>query len=606
MRHSAEVRSWNPKLIRGLRRKSTWVGCGVVLLLVVIGVSVWLGVRAYLAQKEVAECERLAKAAQSALAAGEVDQAKASAKLLASHIDAAEGYVDDPIWWSAGRLPLIGTNFSTASQLVTVLSDVVHGAVLPLADVAGSVGPNAIRPSHGRLDLQAISDAHPVVDHASAVLQEAAKQVALVRVGAGGLPQLREGVDRVKTLLNQTAEQVSVADKATSILPTMLGDAGPRTYLVLFQNNAELRASGGIPGAVAEVQVDNGHIVLGRQAEAKDFPKFPNPVLPLADQTKGLYGPITGQYFQDVNLVPQFPLAASLAAEMWKRQYGDQVDGVISLDPVVLSYLLKATGPVKLSTGESLDSTNAVQLLLSDAYAKYTGTGKDDFFAAAAAAVFARVANGGFEPKPMVDALGRAVEEHRLLAWSPKEGEEEALEAAGMSGSLPSQTPAHGVFGVYLNDATGSKMDYYLKESYGIGGVLCRADGRPTWEVEVTLTSTAPADAATSLPDYVTGAGSYGVKPGDVKTQVNVYAPPSAIYMAAWKNSLPLDVHRDMDSGHPVAQTNVELAPGQSATLRFQFLGAPQADQHPDLISTPLIDNPSPAVLALSCPGVAH
>ncbi|MEA5456985.1 DUF4012 domain-containing protein [Sinomonas sp. JGH33] len=602
---SAPVKHAAPSRRRALfdwrsRRVRAW-GIGAVVLLVLVAAAVWLGVRAHLAQQEIAEAERLAKVVQTQIAQGHADQARDAAQQLASHVDSAHGYVSDPVWLSAGYIPIAGTNFSTTTQLAGILSDVTHGAVLPLAEVSQNIDPATVKPAHGVLDVQAIAAAQPKVSQAASVLQDAYFTVAKVQPGFGAVPQLSEGIDRLKDLLRQAAQQAVAANTATSVLPAMLGDSGPRTYLVLVQNNAELRATGGIPGAAVEVHVDHGHITLGRHTEAKEFQKFPSPVLPLADQTKGLYGTIVGEYFQDINLVPQFPLTAGLAVEMWKRQYGNQADGVLSIDPVALSYLLQATGSVSLPTGETLDSSNAVRVLLSDAYAKYQGAGKDDFFSTTAGAVFAKIASGGFHPKPMMDALDRSVRERRLLAWSPQAKEQDAIQAAGMSGELPDQTPQHGVFGVYLNDATGAKMDYYLRESYRVGGVVCREDGRPTWAVEVTLTNSAPADAGTSLPGYVTGAGIYGVKPGNVKTQVNVYAPPSSVYLGSWKDGAPLNVHQDMNSGYPVAQTDAELSPGQSVTLRFQFLGAAHADEKPDMISTPTVNTSSTSDLSLSC-----
>ncbi|WP_171042370.1 DUF4012 domain-containing protein [Sinomonas gamaensis] len=576
--------------------------------MVVIACSVWLGARALLAQREIAESERLAKVVQTQLLAGQADQAKESAASLTSHVDSARAYVTDPLWQVAGLLPLIGTNFSASAKMTAILSDVAHGAVLPLSSVASNVNPSTIKPANGALDLGTLVAAQPAIARANGVLHNAYVDVTSLEPGFGALPQVIDGVDRFKTVLSDASEQVSAADNVAGILPSMLGDSRPRTYLVLFQNNAELRATGGIPGAAAEVRVDHGHITLGRQTAAKDIRKFPQPVLPLADQTKGLYGEITGQYFQDVNLVPQFPLTARLAGEMWKQQFGTQVDGVISLDPVALGYILQATGPVKLPSGDVLDSSNAVRLLLSDAYAKYEGlvVQKDDFFSAAAASVFSKISAGGFQPKPMIDALNRAGRERRLLVWSSDQKEQEVIEKANVSGALPPPSPAQGTFGVYLNDATGSKMDYYLRETYRAGGVVCRADGRPTWEVEITLTNAAPADAAKSLPEYVTGGGAFGVQPGYVKTQVNVYAPPAGIFTNAWLDGAPLDVHRDMDSGYPVAQTQTLLAPRQSATLKFQFLGAPGADAKPNLVSTPTVNNFQKSDLSLTCPDVVR
>lgn len=583
-------------------RRRPWLLVAGAVLLLIAASSVWLGTRAYLAQREITESERLAKAVQTQILAGQISQARKSAEQLAFHVDAANRYVDDPVWQAAGFLPIVGTNFTTATQLTGILSTVTHGAVVPLSDVAASISPATIKPAHGVIDLQALAAARPAVAQANDVLQNAYSQVASLSPGVGALPQLTDGIGRFKVVLGQAAQQVSTAATATSLLPSMLGETGPRTYLVLFQNNAELRATGGIPGAAAEIHVDHGHITLGRQAAATDIPYFAQPVLPLADQTKGLYGPIIGQYFQDVNLAPQFPLSARLAAEMWKQHFGDQLDGVVSLDPIALSYLLQATGPVHLPTGETMDSSNAVKLLLSDAYAKYGGVQKDAFFSTAAAEIFAKIAAGEFRPQPMLDALHRSAVERRLLVWSPDQKEQEAIDTANLSGALPARDPSHGVFGVYLNDATGAKMDYYLRESYKLGGVMCRADGRPTWQIEVTLTNVAPADAAKSLPEYVTGGGVYGVNPGNIKTQVNVYAPPSAIYLGSWQNGKPINVHRDMDSGYPVAQTAAVLSPGQTTTLKFQFLGAVKTGSSPGLISTPTINNSTKVTArTLSC-----
>lgn len=579
-------------------------GAGVAALLL-LACCMWLGVRAFLAQNEISEAQRLAKVIQTQVVAGQGSEARDTARQFAAHVDAGQSYVDDPIWSLAGHLPLVGSNFSTVSRLADILGTVTHQAVLPLADVAGTISPATLKPSHGAVDLQPIAAARPAIVQAHRTLQDASDQLAAITPGDGTLPPVQDGLDRFKAVANEAAQQLSAADTATGVLPAMLGSEAPRTYLVLFQNNAELRATGGIPGAAAEVRVDHGRITLGRQSSGKNIGPFKEPVLPLTDQTKGLYEPIIGQYFQDVNLTPQFPLSARLATEMWRLQFGQKVDGVISLDPVALSYLLKATGPVQVPGGTSMDSTNAVRLLLSDSYAEYNVVQqKDEFFATSAAAVFEKVAAGGFQPKAMLDALSRAASERRLLAWSPNQQEQDAIAAGNLSGWPPASSSSKDSFGVYLNDATGSKMDYYLREGYRVGGVMCRDDGRPTWQVEVTLSSAAPANAATALPRYVTGGGVFGVPPGQVKTQVNVYAPQSAVFLGAWRDTAAIDVHRDADAGYPVAQTYVTLAPGASTTLRFQFLGDPHAVTTPGLISTPTVNTPAFSEVALSCKDV--
>ncbi len=116
-------------------------------------------------------------------------------------------------------------------------------------------------------------------------------------------------------------------------------------------------------------------------------------------------------------------------------------------------------------------------------------------------------------------------------------------------------------------------MDYYLDKKVSVGSSVCRKDGRPTSVVEVTLKNTAPADAATSLPRYVTGGGAFGTEPGKIKTLVAVYAPSNAIYLSASQDGKAAGLQTTVDGDHPVAQLRTLLAPGQSTTFRVAFLG---------------------------------
>ncbi|MGP2481120.1 DUF4012 domain-containing protein, partial [Listeria monocytogenes] len=83
---------------------------------------------------------------------------------------------------------------------------------------------------------------------------------------------------------------------------------------------------------------------------------------------------------QDVTQVPDFAVGAPLAREMWRRQTGTAVDGVIAVDAVALSSLLEATGPVTLPTGDVLTSADAVPLLLDEVYRRYPDPKSHDVF----------------------------------------------------------------------------------------------------------------------------------------------------------------------------------------------------------------------------------
>ena len=308
----------------------------------------------------------------------------------------------------------------------------------------------------------------------------------------------------------------------------MLGADGPRTYLLLFQNNAEWRSLGGITGAVAAIRTDGGALSLQAQASSSDFPRYDDAVLPLDEEVLGIYGTRPGRYIQNVTQVPDFALSGALAQEMWERETGETVDGVIAVDPVALSYLLEATGPVTLPTGDELTADNAVDLLLNEVYFRYEAPAEQDaFFAAAAAAVFEAVAGGGADPAALLSALTRAGDEHRLLLWSDHEEDQELLADTTLAGGLPVTDDDTARFGVFLNDGTGSKMDYYVTADTVVGWDTCMIDDAGDAQGEatlgVTITNTAPG--ADSLPRYITGGGGFGVPAGTARTVGYLYLP---------------------------------------------------------------------------------
>lgn len=576
---------------RGNRARTVlWIVLAVVLLL--IFAVAWVGVRGVLAKGHLERAFADVSTLRSQLSSGDTSGAQATAAKLEDEASAARSLTSDPIWATSEYVPFFGTNLRAVRQVAAVVDDVATGAVAPVAGVVGELGSDSFAPKDGKVDLGPLVRAQAPMQQAATTIDKASKDVGAIDV-SGTLSPVTSAVNQLRTALQSVEGQVGVANRVVQLAPAMLGADGDRRYLLLFQNNAELRAGGGIPGAVALLNVQDGGISLQDQRSGSSFGPYPESVLPLDVGTRGLYGEITGRYMQDVTLTPRFDVSGALAREMWKRETGTEVDGVLALDPVTLGYLLQATGPVTLQTGDTLTADNAVQLLLSDVYARYPDPKvQDAFFASAASSVFEKVSSGGFDAKQFVAALTKSAAEDRLRLWSADDGEERLIAGTALAGELPTASAQTRQFGVYLNDGTASKMDYYLEKTVSVGAALCRADGRPTSAVEVTIKNTAPADAATSLPRYVTGGGAFGTDPGNIKTLVAVYAPENGIYLGSSQDGKQVPVQTVMDGGHPVVQLQTLLAPGQSTTFRVAFLGDEKYAKA--------------AVDALSTPGVRH
>jgi hypothetical protein len=165
---------------------------------------------------------------------------------------------------------------------------------------------------------------------------------------------------------------------------------------------------------------------------------------------------------------------------------------------------------------------------------------------------------------------------------------------------LPSvDAPGRPSIGVFLNDGTAAKLDYYLREKVTVSRTDCATD-RARYGVHIELTSTVPDTKVSPLPAYVLGDGGLGLAPGTMRTQVYVYAPVGGAIASATTGGTPTTLGAGVESGRAVGIVTVDLAPGKTVALDFAVDGTvlPTAsglhDVSPDVRLTPLA---TPALL---------
>lgn len=590
-----------PPAARTAGRVLAWT-LGALLVLAVIGAG-WIGVRGALAYGHLRDAQHAASGAAEVLK--DPTTAAALVSEVSADTKAARELTSDPIWQAAESLPWIGPQLNAVSTVAAAIDDVASESLTPLAEVAASFSLDSLRPVDGRFDLAAFSSIEEAATTGADGLSDAAASVSRIDESLLLAP-VRDAVTEVHDLLDSTAVTADALARATALLPAMLGADGPRNYLVVFQNNAEWRSLGGIVGAMTMIHTEDGSLQLAAQGSSSDFSRYDDPVLDLGSDLTAIFGTHPARWIQNVTQMPDFAVGAPLAREMWLRETGVAVDGVVSMDPVALSYLLEATGPIDLPTGDQLSADNAVSLLLNEVYLRYERPADQDaFFALAAAAVFEKLASGAADPAALVAALGRAGDERRLLLWSAIPEDQEVLEGTTLVGPLPIDDENQRGFGVYLNDSTGSKMDYYVTPATTLTWNSCTPAAADTVTGEVTLTlsltNNAPADAATSLPDYITGGGAFGVDPGFAKTLTYVYLPAGAELTDATVSDGG-GFGGGFHQGRQVLSFSTLLAPGQNATasitVRFAEPGAANAVTW----LTPTTNPALPTAFGASCP----
>jgi hypothetical protein len=564
---------------RRLRRIRRWTlrGVAALVILIVLGVG-WLALRGYQARGHLQSAAQLVSTLQEQTRAGDGEGAGLTLQLLQEQTGGARAKTTDPVWRIAGAAPWAGDDIAAVAGMSRAVDDLARRGLPPLVESAGSLDPASLAPKNGRIDLGTLERLRPrIVTADNEIRRVSADVTGLDRDGL--LPQVRAAVDQLQAKLDDASALTGTGRKAATLLPPMLGAHGARTYLLIFQNPAEARATGGLPGAYAVVRADRGTVrMIGQGTAAQDLKSFSKPVLPLTAEQHALYTDRLGTFPGDVNFTPHFPTTAKLFREMYRKRTGQTVDAVAATDPIALSYLLRGSAPLPLPGGETLRADNAVRLLLADVYAKYPDpVTQDTFFAAAAGTTFKALANGQIGGTAALDGLTRAGDEHRVLIWSSRPAEQRVLEATQLGGSLPQREGRTPTIGVFLNDGTGAKLHYYVRQSLQVVGGSCGRDGQRQFRIRVTLSSTAPRSG---LPASVLG-GAAGLPPGVVRTNVLLFSPVDGGVDGATVDGAPVGLGTGFERGRMVGYTTLDLPPGATRSVEFTVSTAAVGDRDP-------------------------
>ncbi|WP_180964508.1 DUF4012 domain-containing protein [Microbacterium sp. UMB0228] len=526
---------------------------------------------------------------QAAVLSADRPAATAAAAQLSDETAAAVSTTGSPLWALAATLPVIGDDLAAVRSVAEIADQLARDVIEP----ATSIDLDAFRPVDGRVDLDALSALAPTIDRIAAGVATAADTMSTID-RSQLTDQVATGVTMVDEALSKATPLLAPLRDLARLLPDALGAEGPRDYLLMFQGNSEARSLGGNAAVFLILRADAGRLEITGFADSSDFAQpTPEPVAPLDPEAVAIFGDKIGKYTPDFTMVPDFPSAASIMQGWWAQIGPTDFDGMVSVDPVALSYLLRATGPLMLPTGDALTADNAVPLLLNEVYFRYEDpTMQNAFFAGAASSVFSALTSGAFAPDVLMAALSQAVDERRLLYLSDDEDEAALVSTSPLAGTLPADTANATEIGVFVNDNTGSKKSYYLDMST----TLCRGEG--TIEGTTTLTSTLDATTASQLPYYITGPY---YAPADISTYVAIYGPTGGTLNEIRVDGVPVQpISAGQHLGRPVVK--VEVLHHLDAEHSIQFVFTPPQSSHGalGLVQTPL-SRQSPVQITDAC-----
>lgn len=559
---------------RRRRRVWPWVLLGVfVLLLVTGGVVAVLGLQFMDEVKTARSALEKAKAGISTLGSqlGTGDQAaiEATAVGITENVAVASETVEGRLWDIAARVPFVGQNVDAVQRVTRAVDILVTRALPPGMHFLSTVDLDRLTVEGGGINLEPFRQVQGSIPEIAGAFADAEAMVAPIDT-ASLLPEVSEPIDEILAVIEQAAPALGVAEKYLPTLLNIAGSGGTKTYLLIFQNNAEIRATGGNPAASMIVTVTDGRLGYADQASSTTFYDAGTQgieYVSLPPETTGLYLPTLTKHSQDYNFTPDFPTTAQLFQALWAQTSGASFDGVISIDPVVLAHMLAVAGPVTLATGETLTADNAVSVLLSESYERYpTGEESDVFFADAAKRVFDHLTSSSWDPLRMLEALETSAAEQRVyLAFADPAAQALAVEF-GVDGALRTDNSTQTQVGIYLNDSSVGKLEYHLTAGVSAS---CDAAAR-TMTTTMTLHNSITDDIRS---DYTLGLrnGSYGIPDTTMMLDVLFFAPPGAqiVQTEPARGDVPKWERSGIEKGNTALSKTVFVAKDETVTVAY-------------------------------------
>ncbi|HSW88206.1 MAG TPA: DUF4012 domain-containing protein, partial [Candidatus Saccharimonadales bacterium] len=290
------------------------------------------------------------------------------------------------------------------------------------------------------------------------------------------------------TKMGKYQQGINVLSGTVGLLPHALSTNSKHTYLVLFQNNFELRPGGGVIGSYGLLTFDHGKMSDFVIHDVKDadgqLRKHIDPAFAIRR-----YMGIVHQYLRDSTFDPDYVVDAQKASDVLQTAIGQKVDGVMAVDLTFIKYLLSVTGPVYISEQHTTVTQNNFFTLAVGQ------TENNNFLNNVFVTLWNKLQSGGqINVGTLIQKSQQAIQEKHLLFALANITDQNQLSVNGVSSSLWDPRPQNtGVINDYMGiseaNIGANNANYFvkrqIKQSVSIDG-----NGTLKGEVHLTYTNT--------------------------------------------------------------------------------------------------------------------
>lgn len=347
------------------QRKIVIYGVGG-LAVIMLFLSILIAAPAYATYKKGMKLADSARSLKDSVNSQDISVVKAQMQTFRSDLNSFEKSYNRLTWMKI--MPYVGHYISDgqhgikAGQYGLDTAEIIIQTVEPYADIIGFAGANSREANspedtaNDRIEflVQTIDE---VLPHMDEIIQKATLANAeLQKIDPEKYPekfrgrQVRSNLKEILVLSDEATSMIADSKPLLEQAPYMLGLDGKRTYLLLFQNDKELRATGGFITAYSILDVENGKIspVVSSDIYNLDNNYRPHIDAPseMVDYLKGIYVTNPNMRLRDLNWWPDYELSMET---FWEEASGagiDDVDGIIAVDTHVVVNILDVLGQI--------------------------------------------------------------------------------------------------------------------------------------------------------------------------------------------------------------------------------------------------------------------
>ncbi len=506
--------------------------------------------------------DELQRGADSLLA-GQVPDATAAFDGAREAADAASSLTAHPGAVVAGWLPAIGDDV----QAVGALADaavLTADAGQTLAGAARRVGWSGTGvpgvSSAGSIPSAQLLQAAPELQRAGDSLGDAS--TVLNDVSIDGLTgPVRDAVVQARGELAGRSELVGSAADVAELMPGLLTEG--RRYLLVIQNPGEPRGTGGFMGYYGTLESDGSQLQL---TELKPAGEEQVPPVDASPDYVARWARFDGLIdLRQANFTPDVPTAAGVITQMTDALGWGRNDGIFFVDPIWMSYMLEATGPVTATGWDGeITADNVVDVLGRQIPSMPDTDATDALQGQIGQAVWDAIQTRDMSPTALGTAISRSVQERHLQIWSRHPAEESLLDRLGAAGRADlGRNPLYVVW----SGLGASKMAFFADRTVSTEVTL--ADDASA-SVTTTLTLYNTANPADLFPSALYGGGD-DFPVGTFAAHVSVYQPEGVTGVPFYQASGPTATAQEHEFGHPVSAGFISAGAGKTMTWSVTY-----------------------------------